>query len=420
MLIYTASRRSGAMTMASQSEPKIVELPPDTDTNAPDDAKIDELVSQWEKLRYVPKAGEPELPPQLSQFTEKLTDEVMKELNRLPFFMTELDETDGDKGENAELEALRQLAYDGEPDEVATNFKNQGNDCYKAKDYKNAIAYYTKGLEVECDVPAINVALLINRAACNLELKNYRRCINDCKQALLLDDKNIKACFRAGKAFFKVERYEEALQIVDYGLSIDAENVLLKQLQKEITDKQQQIAAAKERKEREQKLAEMKRSILANLIKMRHIEIVRTRDVPEMLEDAKIRLEDDKDYQSQLIFPAMVLYPTIDEFDYIAEIGELTTPLEILEMLLNRPREWFEDPKHKNFTVKKLQVFMETMTGGLVKVGKKIAVNEALMNESPKAPLFDNALRLYVVPLDDVDLWIGLWNKQQALSKRKN
>ena len=48
----------------------------------------------------------------------------------------------------------------------------------------------------------------------------------------------------------------------------------------------------------------------------------------------------------------MILYPTTDEFDFIAEISELTTPLELLEMVLNRPREWFDDPKHKDFNVK--------------------------------------------------------------------
>ena len=40
--------------------------------------------------------------------------------------MTKLDETDGDGGENVNLEALKSLAYEGDPDEIASNFKNQG------------------------------------------------------------------------------------------------------------------------------------------------------------------------------------------------------------------------------------------------------------------------------------------------------
>lgn len=381
--------------------------------------KEEEYVSEWDRRRYVPKAGEPELPPQLSEFSNKTTDEVIEELNRLPFFMTKLDETDGDGGENVNLEALKSLAYEGDPDEIASNFKNQGNDCYKVRKYKDAIIFYTKGLEINCDVDSINSALYLNRAACNLELKNYRRCIEDCKKVLMLDEKNIKACFRSGKAFYAIEKYDEAIKVLEYGLNVDPENRDLQKLLQQVQKRQETLAQLKAKKVQEEEQEKLKNIVLENSIKLRHIEIVKTSSPPEALKTAKIRLEDPKDYQSQLIFPAMILYPTNDEFDFIAEISELTTPLELLEMVLNRPREWFDDPKHKDFSVKKLECFMETDTGGLIKVGKKIEINNALMNEKPKAPLFDNALRLYVVPKTDVSKWTSEWNKETALAARK-
>ncbi|KAK6201687.1 uncharacterized protein RJT21DRAFT_37328 [Scheffersomyces amazonensis] len=384
-----------------------------------EDQLHDKLISEWEKRRYVPKHGDPALPPQLSELHDKSTEDVMKELNRLPFFMTELDETDGEGGENETLEALRTLVYDGEPHEIATNFKNQGNDAYKGKQYKVAIEYYTKGLEVECDDKSINTALLSNRAACNLELKNYRKCIEDCKKVLSIDESNIKACYRAGRAFFAVERYEEAQQILEYGLTVDPSNKDVKAVLDKVVAKQKSIEEARLKKERELEHKKMVQSILDNSIKLRHYTIIKSSAPADLLEDAKIRLEDEKDYESQLIFPAMILYPTTDEFDFIAEVGELTSPLEILEMVLNRPREWFEDPKHKDFTVKKLECYMETETGGLIKVGKKISINNALMNEKPKAPLFDNGLRLYVVPKTQSADWLSKWSKEAALAKRQ-
>lgn len=383
------------------------------------DEQLDHLISEWDRRRYVPKPGEPALPPQISQFANKTTDEVMKELNRLPFFMTQLDETDGEGGENANLEALKSLAYEGEPDEIATNFKNQGNECYKFKQYKHAIEYYTKGLDVDCGVDKINSALYLNRAACNLELHNYRRCIEDCKKCLGIDEKNIKACFRSGKAFFLIDRFDEAIGVIEYGLTIDANNKDLLNLLQQVKTKQQKLEEIRIKKEREEEEARMKQEILENSIKLRHFEIIKTSNPAESLKSSKIRLEDPKDYESQLIFSAMILYPTTDEFDFIDEISELTTPLEILEMVLNRPREWFEDPKHKDFSVKKLECFMETESGGLIKVGKKIEINNALMNDKSKAPLFDNALRLYVVPKPDVPDWLSQWNKQAALAARK-
>ncbi|CAK9438848.1 uncharacterized protein LODBEIA_P30720 [Lodderomyces beijingensis] len=381
-----------------------------------DETNQDRVVSEWERRKYLPKSGEPDLPPQISQFANKTTDEVMEELNRLPFFMTKLDETDGEGGENVGVEALKSLAYDGEPHEIATNFKTQGNDCYKAKQYTHAIEYYTKALEVDCGVDDITKSLYLNRAACNLELKNYRRCIDDCKRVLLIDEKNIKACFRAAKAFDAIGDLQEAKQIISYGLTFADNNKDLKQLlssieRKELDEKNRKIA----REKRENEIR-MQKSILNDSIKLRHIAIVKTKSPPEMLKEAKIKLEDPVDYQSQLIFPALILYPTIDEFDFIAEISELSTPLEILELIFNRPQEWFE--KHPNFRIKTLDCFMETASGGLVKVGKKIEINQALMNDSPKAPLFDNALKLFVVPKQEVADWVSKWSKDLALENR--
>lgn len=386
--------------------------------------KIDELsaedkvISEWERRRYIPKPGEPELPPQLAGDAQKSTEDVLREINRLPFFMTELDETDGEGGQNESLEALKSLAYDGEPHEIATNFKNQGNDCYKAKQYKNAVAYYTKGLDVECNVDAINAALLVNRAACNLELKNFRSCIEDCKKVLLIDENNVKACYRAGKAFFAVNRYSEARQILQFGLSKDPENKPIQDVIASIDAKEKQIQQAIERKEKETQDKKNKQVILATAITLRKIHIVKSSRPAELLEDATIRLEDPLDYESQLILPAMILYPTIDEMDFVAEVSELTTPAEILQVILQRPQSWFDDPKHKNFSIKTLECYMETVSGGLIKVGRKAPLNNALMAENAKAPLFDNGLRLYVVPKIDASAWLSTWKKDVALAKR--
>lgn len=378
----------------------------------------DQLISAWESRRYIPKPGEPDLPPQLSDMAQKSTQDIMDEINRLPFFMNELDESDGQGGENVGLEALKSLAYDGEPDEIATNFKNQGNDCFKTKQYKDAVEFYTKGLDMDCGVNEINVALYINRAACNLELKNYRRCIEDCKKALIIDENNVRACYRAGKAFFLVERYDEASQILQYGLTKDPENKPIKETLTALTKKVSLIEETKRKKEQAAYEKQLQETLLKNAIGLRRFQIIKSSRPAELLENATLRLEDPTDYESQLLFPAMVLYPTIDEFDFIAEISELSTATDILNVILDRPQTWFESPKHQNFTLKSLECFMETTSGGLVKLGKKAAINGALMADNAKAPLFDNALRLYVVPKPDSAEWLKTWSKEDALKKR--
>lgn len=377
-----------------------------------------DTVSAWESKRYIPKPGEPELPPQLAVYAQKSTDEIIDEFNRMPFFMNKLDETDGEGGENVQLEALKSLAYEGPPEEIATNFKNQGNECFKAGQWQDALQYYTQGLDVDAGLDVLTVALYLNRAACNLKLKNYRRCIEDCKRAMQIDELNVKACFRAGQAFLAVDRLEEARKILEYGLSKDAENKPIRDTLAEVERKELLIEEQSKKKKR---LADEKKLIEQNLslaIKLRGIEVIHSLRPTEFLDGAVLKLEDPMDVESQLVFPAMILYPTIDEFDYVAEVGELTEPADLLRMLLDRPKEWFADPKRKNFNLKSLQCYLETSTGGLVKIGKKAAINSALMAEKVKAPLFDNGLRLYVVPKEEFEDWVQTWNKEEALSKR--
>lgn len=71
-------------------------------------------------------------------------DETFAEMNKHPLFMTSLPADD----ENEELAALQALAYEGTPLENAQNFKEQGNECFKAKQWKDAKEFYGKGIAV--------------------------------------------------------------------------------------------------------------------------------------------------------------------------------------------------------------------------------------------------------------------------------
>lgn len=363
--------------------------------------------------KYVPGPTDPALPPQLSEYKGKTTDEVLAELNKMPFFMTQLD---GD--ENPELEALKALAYEGEPHEVAGNFKNQGNDLYKAKNYRDARALYTKGIDVKCDDAKINEALFSNRAVCELELKNYRRCINDCKQALNLNPMNLKCYFRMGKAFFALDKLEEAQETVDFGLKIDDTNVSLQNIAKNIIKRMNEIKANEEAKLKAKQDIENKKIMLESALTLRNVKSITTTEPAEFLRESKTKLEDPMDFESQMIYPAIIMYPTTNEFDFIGEVGELTTVQELLDLVMQRPQEWFETEEHKNFSSKKLVAFMETQSGGLIKAGKKLTFHDILKKETPSVPLFDFALKIFFVPKVESEQWISQWDKKAAFEKR--
>lgn len=126
-------------------------------------------------------------------------DALYKELNRSPFFMTQLPEDDEE--ENVLVEALKSMAYEGTRDQIAENFKNQGAEAVGEKRWFDAREFYSKAIaalkgpkvpshledgnpmlkvvELEDDETiekkerALEEACLSNRALCQLEMSTY-------------------------------------------------------------------------------------------------------------------------------------------------------------------------------------------------------------------------------------------------------
>lgn len=144
----------------------------------------------------IPAAGAQVPPQEATEVDYDDTDALFKELNRSPFFMTELPEDDGQ--ENTLIEALKSMAYEGTRDQIAENFKNQGNEAVAEKRWLDAREFYSKALaalkgpkipshleegdptvkvvevedeeEVEKKERALEQACLANRALCQLEM----------------------------------------------------------------------------------------------------------------------------------------------------------------------------------------------------------------------------------------------------------
>ena len=124
-------------------------------------------------------------------------NEQLASLESLPLFMNSLPD---DPADNPALSALQSLVHDGTPDglctcpflrtafgcahtrfsgtqkEVAQNFKEQGNEYFRGKRYREALGFYTQGVDAKPDDARVKEALLLNRAACNLELRTFLPC----------------------------------------------------------------------------------------------------------------------------------------------------------------------------------------------------------------------------------------------------
>jgi hypothetical protein len=110
----------------------------------------------------------PALPPGLAELNSVPRDVFLKQMESHPLFMRSLPT---DSAGSTEFEALQALAYEGTPQEIALNFKEQGNEAYREKRYRDALEFYSKGLAAKCGEWDVEGVLYLNRAAVNLELR---------------------------------------------------------------------------------------------------------------------------------------------------------------------------------------------------------------------------------------------------------
>ncbi|KAH8167052.1 hypothetical protein CIB48_g1187 [Xylaria polymorpha] len=375
-----------------------------------------------------PAAVFPELSPGRAITEKKTVDEVVAELKKTPFFMTELEEND-------EIEAFKALAYEGTPLENASEFKEQGNECFKIRRWVDAKEFYTKGILIlateerkrkqtagsssqqtaivkpkeeaeeqgegkgkkeetsEDEIAkerATLESLYVNRAACHLELKNYRSCWLDGSAALRLNEKNIKAYYRSARAFLAVSRIAEADDACARGLAIDPANNPLKAVARDIIKKAEESSARQQREAKRLATEKRRETLLKMALGGRQIRTRATAQPPEM-EDAGVKLVDPDDPASNLCFPTVLLYPAHLESDFIKAFNETASLADHLGYVF--PLPWDTEGA---YTVAGVECYMETVAGGLIKLGKKVPLLKVL--SGGKVEVVDEVVRIFVLP----------------------
>ncbi|KAI0844086.1 TPR-like protein [Daldinia vernicosa] len=362
--------------------------------------------------------------PEPEPVNKKSIDEIVADLKKTPFFMTELEEND-------QTEAFKALAYEGTPLENGSEFKERGNECFREKRWADAKEFYTKGVlilaaeerkrakgEHDPEVKEEEIqeqkrvleSLYINRAACHLELKNYRSCWLDCAAALRLNDKNLKAYYRSARAFLAVGRIAEADDACARGLALDGNNGPLKAVARDIVRKHEEVTA-KQKKENERLAREKRREMLVKAaLKSREIKTRTTAQPPEM-EDAGIRLvPDPDDPRSALSFPTVLLYPAHLESDFIKGFEETAALADHLGYVF--PLPW---DKGREYTPEGVECYMETAAGGLVKVGKKVPLLKTLAGG--RVEVVDEVVRVFVLPKARAAGWVEEFKEKRRAER---
>lgn len=106
----------------------------------------------------------------------------------------------------------------------AEKLKNEGNSLTKADKLDEALAKYTKAIELD----GKNPVFYCNRAAVYSKLGNHHQAIKDCNAALSIDSSYCKAYSRLGLAYSSLNRYKDAKECYEKALKLDPENESLK------------------------------------------------------------------------------------------------------------------------------------------------------------------------------------------------
>ncbi|KAL6309577.1 40S ribosomal protein S7 [Sparassis latifolia] len=347
-------------------------------------------------------------------------DDKLASFDSIPLFMKSLPE---DAADDPVIGALQSLAFEGTPDEVAQNFKEQGNDYFKGKRYREALQFYTQGVDAAPSNKTLMEALLCNRAACNLELKNYGLVLKDCSEAITLNPQSSKAHYRSSVALLALERFEEALDCCYRCLRFDQNNESVQA----VREKTAQQKALQEKKEKEKQERIRRKGVekrrLRTAFKERNFVTI---SQPETDSESPYlpRFDPEDPTQSTLIMPVFFLYPqyaTSDVVSHFVEDTPFSAHLAVMFPPQAPPPEW--DTKHE-YVDGQLVIYAMTHRKRLLKVGRRMSLRDvchAARGKDGELPdgleIKNGCLTFVVLPKGEVERkWVEDFKAQRDIT----
>ncbi|KAL9643522.1 hypothetical protein ABK040_010136 [Willaertia magna] len=245
---------------------------------------------------------------------------------------------------SAAAQALQDLKYDGTPDEIATNFKNQGNSLLKEssdpkKYYKDIIKYYTEGLEQKITDMKLKIDLLNNRSHVYILMQNYGKAIEDAKEVLKIDSNNTKAMFRIAKAASALEKWKTVIRYSEKALKIEKTHPLFESLIKKAEEglrkKHEKKAELRDKKRKEQQIPQQVKDFLGftkgiKIGDYTELESNHMNTYTDQVSTGGLKIDH---VSGEVFFSVIFVYDEFNQTDFIELFSENQTLLEQLEMM---------------------------------------------------------------------------------------
>jgi len=272
-------------------------------------------------------------------------DNWEREMESHPFFA--LNDTLMEEASKDELsplmKGLQDLKYspdENTSEELAKNYKEDGNFQFKMKKYRLSIAAYTEGIKCKSEDTIINVQLVTNRAAAQYHLGNYRSSFNDCALAIKFKEDHFKAIKRGALCCYQLKRYSDCIEWSQKALELEANDNEIQTILAKATQELKEVERNARRELTRKKKKNKDDLKLLNGLKSRGIKL-------KDIDLNKINLEDDDlvaevigkltpilpaafkekvhfsaEAENTLIWPVLFMYPEYGETDLIEEFEE--------------------------------------------------------------------------------------------------
>lgn len=173
---------------------------------------------------------------------------------------------------------------------LALQEKDHGNECYKKKDFENAISHYQKAIEHD----STDITFYTNMAAVYFEQRDYEKCIKECERAIEVGRENradfkliAKAFTRIGNAYKKMEQWKLAKTYYEKSMSEHRTpeiKTLLSEVERKIVEEEKKAYVDPVKAEQEKELGNdyFKKGDYSNAVKHYTEAILRNPDDPKL------------------------------------------------------------------------------------------------------------------------------------------